>query len=84
MKLDLNETLKELERAERMKLKHGYRSESTNYAFKRHSLMLLSEIAQKMSKKKRKLSAWQVFLTEYLRKGKSIKDASVDWNKGVR
>lgn len=75
--MKLNEVLKMLKEQEARSLKKGYRGDATNYAFKRYALILLNEIAGK----KRKPSAWNLFVGKYLKQGKTVKDAAEDWKK---
>ena len=73
----LEKTIKNLRELEKRSTNDGYMGDATDYAFKRHLLILLS----KRVKHKRKHSAWSLFLGEYLRNGKSIQDASRDWKQ---
>jgi len=75
----LNETLSLLLRAEKKSRKENYLGDAANWAFKRHILILLNEIAKKRSKKRP--SAWNLFVADYLKRGKTVKDAAEDWKK---
>lgn len=69
-----------LKEKEAKSLREGYRGDAAHAAWQRHVLELLIIIAgQERKKKKRKPSAWNVFVGRYLREGKTLKQASVDW-----
>jgi hypothetical protein len=45
-------------------------------------MFLIENLKHSLIKPKRKASDWSIFLGNYLRKGKSIKEAAIDW--GIR
>lgn len=73
--MNLKKTIENLRKRERDSKRKGYMGDATEYAFKRHLLLLLSK------KVKRKPSAWSIFLGNYLKEGKTIQQASIDWKK---
>lgn len=77
--MDLKQTIKNLERKERESMKRGYLGDATSRAFQRHLLILLSDISGNIGKKKRKRTAWNKFLSGYLKSGKTIQEAAKDW-----
>jgi len=76
--MDLKETKKELLRLEKRSIKNSYYGDASKWAFFRHALILLAEIA---NIKKRKPSAWNEFTARYLKEGKTIKEAAEAWKK---
>ena len=82
---NLNETIKHLEERELDKCKEGYYQDGNEIAFRRHLLILLKEISEKLDKKrskkksKRKPSDWQIFFGEQIKQGKSIQEISQMW-----
>ena len=76
--MELNEVLKRLKKREEKSIREEYFGDAVNYAFKRHLLIMLNEIT---TGKKRKPTAWNLFVSGYLKKGKTIQDAAKDWNK---
>jgi len=81
MRLKLDEVIKKLEKMEAQSTREGYGGDAARTAAQRHTLILLSKIAQKAIKPRRKPSAWNIFMSSYLRQGKTIKEASRDWAK---
>lgn len=81
MKLDT--ALKIFKEKEAKRLREGYRGDAATYAFYRYTLMFLQEIAEgkKKERKKRKSTAWNLFVGKYLRSGQTIQDAARDWKK---
>ena len=79
--MKLPDVLKKLKQMEAKSLREGYAGDAARTAAQRHMLILLSEIAGKMKRKKRRISAWNVFVSDYLKRGKSIKEAAEDWKK---
>lgn len=75
--MDLKETIKNLRELEKNSKRRHYIGDATNYAWKRHILILLS----KENKKKRKSTEWNKFLSKALKEGKSISDASDNYWK---
>jgi hypothetical protein len=70
--MNLNETIRKLGYLERSYMKEKYTGDATKYAFMRHSLILLREIAKT---RKRKPSAYQLKVGKYMKQGKSLKEA---------
>lgn len=80
MKIDT--ALKIFKEKESKSLREGYRGDAAHYAFQRYVLELLIKIAgEEKKRKKRKPSAWNLFVGNYLREGKTIKQAAEDWKK---
>ena len=79
--MNLPNVLTRLKRMEERSEREGYGGDAARIAAQRHTLILLNEIAGKMTKKKRTISAWNVFVSEYLKSGKTIKEAAEDWKK---
>ena len=73
--------LKTLKEFEAKSQREGYRGDATSYAFKRYVLILLSKLVEQKKGKKRRTTAWQRFVGEYWRQGKTIEQASEDWKK---
>ena len=75
--LSLRETINRLKASEESSRREGYHGDARNRAFQRHVLELLSKIVQH----KKQPSSWNLFVGKYLRQGKTIKEASLAWNK---
>ena len=73
--MDLKETIRQLRIQEERSRKCGYPGDAASRAFQRHLLVLLSQ----KTKAKRKPSEWNLFVGEYARKGKSLKEAAIAW-----
>lgn len=70
--MKLNKVLEVLKILEEKSLKKGYRGDATSYAFQRHTLILLNEIAKG---KKRKPSKYSLKVGQFMKEGKSIQEA---------
>lgn len=82
--MKLNTVIKTLAEFEEGSRRKGFGGDAINSAFKRYVLILLQEIAESAKgkmRKKRKPSAWNLFVAKYLREGRSIQDAAKDWKK---
>jgi len=80
----LYETIKHLERRELSRFKEGYGGDANKLAFKRHILILLKELSDKLDnlklkKKKRKPSEWSLFAGKCMKEGMTIQEASGRW-----
>ena len=84
---NLNEAIKHLEEREVQKYNEKYYGDGNEIAFRRHLLILLKDIGEKLDnlktrskkKSKRKPSDWQIFFGEQIKKGKSIQEISQMW-----
>jgi len=79
--MELNEVLRTLKKLEAKSIKKGYRGDAAGYAFKRFALIFLNKIAHG---KKKNPSDWNLFVADYLKKGKTIKEAAKDWEKKTK
>jgi hypothetical protein len=75
--MSLNETIKQLEKAEKDSKKRGYKNDARNIAFKRHVLILLKQI----TKGKRKPSKYQTFIGKEMSNGASMEEAVELWKE---
>lgn len=76
MLLKFNDVLTILKRKEQKALKDGYLGDASSYAFKRYTLIFLERLARGKPKKP---SAWNRFCAEFLKNGKTVKEASEAW-----
>ena len=74
----IKDTIKNLKDLEKNSSKKGYDGDATEYAFRRFVLELLLRNYPK--KIKRRPTKWNSFVGEYLKEGKTIKEASIKWN----